>query len=154
MMKTRLPVTIILFLLTLSVVAQETQPVIDLVNEGRTEYEKRMLRINQSPGVDALINRHILANARKNGVDGWRIQIYRGGHRTANEDANKVRARFMGDFPDLDTYLVFDKPNWFKVKVGNFRTREEAATYFFKIQVKYPDAYLIRDVIDFKGAAN
>lgn len=153
-MKTRLPVAFIFFLLTLSSVAQETLPVIDLVNEGRTEAEKRMLRINQSPGVDALINRHILANASMNGVDGWRIQIYRGGHRTANEDANKVRARFMGDFPELDTYLVFDKPNWFKVKVGNFRTREDAATYFFRIQVRYPDAYLIRDVIAFKGAAN
>lgn len=140
-------------LISLSAMAQEAMMVLDLVNKGRTYEEKERLVINQPPGIDALINRHILANHQKNGVDGWRIQIYRGGHRTANDDANKVRARFMGNFPELNTYLVFDKPNWFKVKVGDFRTREEAATVFFKIQAKYPDAYLIRDIIAFKGSA-
>jgi len=37
------------------------------------------------------------------------------------------------------------------VKVGDFRTREEAAKAFFDILGKYPDAYLIRDVIAFKN---
>lgn len=152
-MKTRLFVAIIFSVLSLSSVAQSSIRVVDIINEGRSQEEKRMLVINQDLAIDTLINRHILANAMKNGVDGWRIQIYRGGHRTANEDANKVRARFMTDFPEIKSYLVFDKPNWFKVKVGDFRTREEAATVFFKIQAKYPDAYLIRDVIAFKGSA-
>ncbi|HUW92658.1 MAG TPA: SPOR domain-containing protein [Bacteroidales bacterium] len=152
-MEKRLTAIAIFTLISLSAMAQEAMMVLDLVNKGRTYEEKERLVINQPPGIDALINRHILANHQKNGVDGWRIQIYRGGHRTANDDANKVRARFMGNFPELNTYLVFDKPNWFKVKVGDFRTREEAATVFFKIQAKYPDAYLIRDIIAFKGSA-
>lgn len=139
-------------MLSVSAMAQEAMTVIDLLNEGRTSQEEQRLVINQPPGIDALINRHILNNASKNGVDGWRIQIYRGGHRTANEDANRIRALFMGDFPQLDSYLTFDKPNWFKVKVGDFRTREEAATVFFDIQARYPDSYLIRDVIAFKGS--
>jgi hypothetical protein len=121
------------------------------MNQGRPWYEAQRLVIVEDPAIDTLINRHIMANAMKGGIDGWRIQIYRGGHRTANEDANKVRARFMEDYPDIRTYLTFDKPNWFKVKVGDFRTREEAAQLFFQIVQKYPDAYLIRDVIGYQN---
>lgn len=152
-MKQRLTAIVMFTMLSVSALAQEAMPVIDLLNEGRTAQEKQRLVINQPPGIDLLINRHILNNASKNGVDGWRVQIYRGGHRTANDDANRIRARFMGDFPQLNSYLTFDKPNWFKVKVGDFRTREEAAMVFFDIQASYPDAYLIRDVIAFKGSA-
>lgn len=143
--------TILLFLLTLSMTAQGSFSVQDIMNQGRPWYEADKLVIVEDPAIDTLINRHIMANAMKGGIDGWRIQIYRGGHRTANEDANKVRARFMEEYPDIRTYLTFDKPNWFKVKVGDFRTREEAAHLFFQIVQKYPDAYLIRDVIGYQN---
>lgn len=122
-----------------------------LLNEGRNWSDRDRLTINENPAIDTLISRHIMANLMKQGVEGWRIQIYRGGHRTANEDANKVRARFMEEYPDIRTYLTFDRPNWFKVKVGDFRTREEAAKVFFSIQARYPEAYLVRDVIGYKN---
>ena len=151
-MKTRLLYVVIFILTPMIMVAQESFSVLEIMNQGRTMSEQERLIINQDLALDTLISRHIMANAMKKGVDGWRIQIYRGGHRTANDDANKVRARFMDDFPDVKTYLTFDRPNWFKVKVGDFRTREEAAIIFFKVQAKYPEAYLIRDVIAFSGS--
>jgi len=152
-MKQSLLVTVLFFVLPLLVAAQEGLGIEDLMNEGRPRYVAERLIIVQDPAIDTLVNRHIIANASKDGVDGWRIQIYRGGHRTANEDSNKVRAMFMEDFPNIPTYRTFDRPNWFKVKVGDYRTREEAATVFFDIVAKYPDAYLIRDVIGFKNLA-
>ncbi len=145
----------IAFLLTLlcslSLTAQRGLGVEELINEGRPRYMAERLLIIQDAAIDTLVNRHILLNASREGVDGWRIQIYRGGHRTANEESNKVRTRFMEEFPDLPTYRTFDRPNWFKVKVGDFRTREEAARVFFKISARYPEAYLIRDVIAFQN---
>jgi len=149
-MKPSLIVTIVLFFLPLSLAAQEDLGVLELMNDGRPRYVAERLIIVQDPAIDTLINRHILANASKQGVDGWRIQIYRGGHRTANDDSNKVRAQFMEDYPDIASYRTFDRPNWFKVKVGDFRTREEAAVVYFDILKKYPEAYLIRDVIGYK----
>ena len=150
-MKSLALATVITVLLPLSLTAQRGLGVEELMNDGRPRYEAERLIIHQDPAIDTLISRHILMNASKDGVDGWRIQIYRGGHRTANEDSNKVRARFMEDYPDIPTYRTFDRPNWFKVKVGDFRTREEAAKVFFNVVNKYPDAYLIRDVIAFKN---
>ena len=136
-------------LMPLSTAAQKDISVEQLMNEGRPRYMPGSLHIIQDQAIDTLVSRHILMNASKEGIDGWRIQIYRGGHRTANEDSNKVRARFMEEYPELPTYRTFDRPNWFKVKVGDFRTREEAAKIFFEIQKRYPDAYLIQDVISF-----
>jgi len=149
-MKKTLTAIFSFLLLPLSMAAQGGMSVIGIMNEGRPRYETERLVIVQDPAIDTLIVRHIIANATKQGADGWRIQIYRGGHRTASDDANRVRARFMEDYPNIRTYLIFDKPNWFKVKVGDYRTREEAAADFFDIQRRYPDAYLIRDVIAFK----
>jgi hypothetical protein len=149
-MKKTLTAIFSFLLLPLSMVAQGGMSVLGIMNEGRPRYEAERLVIVQDPALDTLIVRHIIANATKQGADGWRIQIYRGGHRTASDDANRVRARFMEDYPNIRTYLIFDKPNWFKVKVGDYRTREEAAAVFFDIQRKYPDAYLIRDIIAFK----
>jgi len=142
------------FLLPLSMAAQEGLSVLEIMNKDLPRFEAQRLVIVQDPALDTLVSRHIMANASKEGVDGWRIQIYRGGHRTANEDANKVRARFMENYPNIRTYLTFDRPNWFKVKVGDYRTREEAAKDFFDIQQRYPDAYLIRDVIAYKSPVN
>ena len=138
-----------ILLMPLSTAAQKDISVEQLMNEGRPRFMPGSLHIIQDPAIDTLVSRHILMNASKEGIDGWRIQIYRGGHRTANEDSNKVRARFMEEYPELPTYRTFDRPNWFKVKVGDFRTREEAAKIFFEIQKRYPDAYLIQDVISF-----
>lgn len=149
-MKPSLIVTVLFFILPLSLAAQKGLGVQELMNDGRSRYWAERLIIVQDPAIDSLINRHILANASKQGVDGWRIQIYRGGHRTAGEESNKVRAKFMEDYPQMATYRTFDRPNWFKVKVGDFRTREEAAVVYFDILKKYPEAYLIRDVIGYK----
>jgi len=150
-MKPSLLVAALIFLMPTCLKAQESLGVAELMNKDRPRYMAERLVIVQDPDIDTLVNRHIIANASKNGVDGWRIQIYRGGHRTANEESNKVRARFMEDFPDIRTYRTFDRPNWFKVKVGDFRTREEAAMVYFDIVKKYPEAYLIRDVIAYKN---
>jgi len=150
-MRPSLLVAVIIFLLPTFLKAQESMGVLQLMNEDRPRYMAERLVIVQDPAIDTLVSRHIIANASKNGVDGWRIQIYRGGHRTAGDDSNKIRARFMEDFPDIRTYRTFDRPNWFKVKVGDFRTREEAAIVYFDILKKYPEAYLIRDVIAYKN---
>ena len=151
LLRSLLLATVFTILLPLSLTAQRGLGVEELMNDGRPRYMAERLIIRQDPAIDTLVSRHILMNASKQGVDGWRIQIYRGGHRTAGEDSNKIRAGFMEQYPDITTYRTFDRPNWFKVKVGDFRTREEAAKIFFDIVAKYPDAYLIRDVIAYKN---
>jgi hypothetical protein len=112
------------------------------------------LNIIQDPCVDTLVSRYVLANKNLNGMWGFRIQIYRSGERNAQEESNKVRADFMIEFPDLHSYAMFQKPNWFLVRAGDFRTKAEGTKLLFLIRRKFPHAYLVQDKINFPDLNN
>lgn len=113
------------------------------------------LVINQNPAIDSLISRYILISKKiykENnyyGMDGYRIQIYGSSNRNAREESNKARAEFMNKFPDIVSYPKFADPGYFKIRVGDFRTRTEAMKLFLIISREFPDAFIVRDVINF-----
>lgn len=113
------------------------------------------LTINQNPAIDSLISRYILISKKTYkdvtyyGMEGFRIQIYGSSNRNAREESNKARAEFMNKFPDVVSYTKFDYPGYFKIRVGDFRTRSEAFKLFYAISKQFPDAFLVRDVINF-----
>ncbi|MFO8192592.1 MAG: SPOR domain-containing protein, partial [Bacillota bacterium] len=113
--------------------AQELVKAEELVNSEST-YGAGRVEIKQDIRVDSLLSRHIRANEKIDGIDGYRIQIFRGSGRHAREEANEAKARFISEFPDIDSYLIFDPPNYFKVRVGDYRTRHDAyPTFMFYI---------------------
>jgi hypothetical protein len=113
------------------------------------------LVINQGLSLDTLISRHILAS--KNlfkvnnhyGMEGFRIQIYASNNRNAREESNKSRAEFMSMFPDIVSYPLYAEPGYFKIRVGDFRTKTEAMKLFQLINKEFKDAYIVPDVINF-----
>jgi hypothetical protein len=123
----------------------------------RDDPDNRMgnLTINQGLSLDTLINRHLLAN--KNlfkvnnhyGMEGFRIQIYASNNRNAREESNKVNADFISKFPEIPSYQLFAEPGYYKIRVGDFRTKTEATKLFQIISKEFPDAYMVPDVINF-----
>jgi hypothetical protein len=113
------------------------------------------LNIVQDPGVDSLICRYILMsrNTYKEksyyGMEGFRIQIYGSSNRNAREESNKARAEFMNQFPDIESYQLFADPGYFKIRVGDFRTKTDAVKLFLIISKKFPDSYIVADIINF-----
>jgi hypothetical protein len=113
------------------------------------------LNINQDPAIDSLINRYILLSKKTQkevqyyGMEGYRIQIYGSSNRNAREESNKARAEFMNKFPDLVSYPLFADPGYFKIRVGDFRTKTEATKLFLTISKEFPDAFIVRDIINF-----
>lgn len=113
------------------------------------------LKIEQDPAIDSLISRYILANdniykeSGRYGMDGFRIQIYSSSNRNAREESNKARAAFMSKFPDIVSYPLYAEPGYFKIRVGDFRTKTEATRLFLLISKEFPDAYLVPDKINF-----
>lgn len=108
------------------------------------------LNIIQEPGIDTLVSRYILANRLYGGgMEGFRIQIYRSSSRNAREESNKVRAQFMVDFPDITSYSEYNRPGYFLVRVGDFRTRMEGTKTLYLIRKKYPNAYMVPCIINF-----
>ncbi len=107
------------------------------------------LNIYQDPGLDTLINRYILYNMRLNGLEGFRIQIYNSSNKNAREESGKKRAEFMNNFPDIKSYASFERPGYYKIRVGDYRSKTEGTKDLLLIRRVFPDAYLVPDVIDF-----
>lgn len=144
---------LILSLLSVNIMAQRLIKAEDLIN-GSGDYGKGSVEINQDIRVDSLLSRHILANKSMEGISGYRIQIYRGSGRKARTDANTAKAEFISEFPDIKSYLQFASPNYFKVRVGDYRTRHIAYPDFLRIKEKFPNAYIVTDVITYPGQEN
>jgi len=107
------------------------------------------LNIYQDPGIDSLIGRYILYNVRMNGLEGFRIQIYNSSGKEAREEAGRRRAEFMSRFPGIVSYATFDRPSYYKIRAGDYRSRIEGTKDLLMIRRVFPDAILVPDIINF-----
>jgi hypothetical protein len=113
------------------------------------------LNIIQDQSVDTLISRYVLANRMLGGrMEGFRIQIYRSSTRTAREESNKARAEFMVEFTDIVSYPFYEKPGYFIIRAGDYRTKIEGTKQLYLIRRKFPNAYLVPDKINFPDLIN
>ena len=135
--------------------AQSVVRTSDLFQRENLNTRMGQLVINQGLPLDTMISRHLLAN--KNlfkvnnhyGMEGFRIQIYASNNRNAREESNKTRAEFMSKFPEIISYPLYAEPGYFKIRVGDFRTKPEAMKLFQLISKEFKDAYIVPDVINF-----
>lgn len=104
------------------------------------------IKIIQDVRVDALLLKHIEYN-KSFSVNGFRINIYSQSGNHSHSSAIAAQAQFSELFPDIKSYVNFEEP-YFKVKVGNFRTRIEAVAALGQLQTHYPQAYVVRDVLN------
>lgn len=72
----------------------------------------------------------------KNGI---KIQIFSG----SRYYADKIEKKFLREFPDYKTELVFETPNY-KIWYGNFNTRIEAERELIKIKEKFKEAFYFK----------
>jgi hypothetical protein len=107
-----------------------------------------VLIFNQDERLDDLVRRHIELNRENKGMPGYRIRIFSESGQRARPNAHNVQATFFNKYPDIDTHLEYDPPN-FKVYVGDFRTRSEALKMQKRIRRDYPYSFIVSDQINF-----
>ena len=103
---------------------------------------------SQDSRVNTLVRKHIESN-RTVPINGFRINIYTQSGNHSRNGAMNARSAFSDRFPDIKSYVSFEEP-YFRVNVGNFRTRLEAAVALENLKTIYPQAILVRDVLDVK----
>jgi hypothetical protein len=106
------------------------------------------LQIRQDPRITDLLVRHSQINTRKQGVDGYRLEIFFSSESNARQQSVRVRNDFNLTFPTIPSYMLFQTPN-FKVRIGDFRNKSEALKTKATIESKYPNAFLVKDFIRF-----
>lgn len=115
------------------------------------------VRIVQDPRLDALFDRSPTpSNAEMiNGelfmnINGFRIQIISANNqRESKNEADSKEHELQNLYPNLDTYVTFQPPFW-KLRVGNFRTSEEAHAKLRELKKSFPqwkEMFIVRDII-------
>jgi len=117
------------------------------------EEKKGNLSINADPRIKNLVNMHIAYNEAFPVMPGYRIQIFMESGNEALNKAEEVKDKFNLKYKDVDAYLFFAAP-YYRVRVGDFRTRIEAEKFLQQINRTYPNAWVIKDEINFPGLSN
>lgn len=106
------------------------------------------LQVERDPILDKMLEWHIEKNHEKEGMDGFRVEIFFSSKMDAKEQALRTKVEFLSEYPDYAVHIKFIAPN-FRVRVGDFRTKNEAWKLYKKIQKEYPTAFVVPDVINF-----
>ncbi|MBQ3677778.1 MAG: SPOR domain-containing protein [Bacteroidales bacterium] len=107
------------------------------------------ITINQDPRIAELVNTHIEINKANNGkILGWRVQIYNSSGTNSRTEVQNARKLFLSKYPDVGAYLIYQPP-FFKIRVGDFRSKDEAYSFYKQILADFPVSYLISDQINY-----
>ena len=102
--------------------------------------------VEQDYRIEQLIQRQKEIHTADSTIDGYRIQIFMESGNDAVEHANLVIEEFNMNYPDIPIYLVFGQP-YYRLRVGDFRTRLEAEKVFQILSQDYKKAFITSDRI-------
>jgi hypothetical protein len=98
------------------------------------------VKVVKDSRLDLLIKKQIYINtlAIRN-QPGFRVQLISTNKRT---EANDIKAKVMQLYPDYRTYLEYQPP-YFKVRIGDFKSRDEATDFREKLSTNFPGAIFV-----------
>ena len=101
--------------------------------------------IIQDKRVNELVLKHVLINeTRKGTMKGYRVQIHFGQEKAKALD---VKSKFMAQHNNIPSYLDYQQP-YFKIRVGNFRTKLEAYKLLQEISTEFTGSFIVSDDIE------
>jgi hypothetical protein len=103
--------------------------------------------IKQSAAIKDLLHNYVARNHYKT-LPGFRVRIFFDNSQDARQRALEAEANFKTRYPDMPTYYTYQNL-YFKVAVGDFRTKSEAMRFLHAIVDKYPGAFIIKDSINY-----
>lgn len=105
------------------------------------------VQLHQSANITHAAMRQIEDNA-KTLTDGYRIRIFFDNKQDARNASLDSEMRFRKLFPGYNTYRTFQNP-FFKVTVGDFRTKVDAQKALQKIIKVFPSAFIVKEKMRF-----
>jgi hypothetical protein len=107
------------------------------------------INIHQSSAINRLLIKHIQVNEYHPWVEGYRVQLYSISGVNSRDKANTFKAKFLLKHKNAKIYIVYHSP-YYKVRLGDFRTKIEALAYLQTITKEYPSGFVVVDKIKFK----
>lgn len=109
--------------------------------------------VHKDARIDALIKKKAAINkAGKKSMSrtmrGYRLMVL---NTNSREEAIAAKTKLYTYYPDVKSYLQYQSP-YFKLKAGNFQTRDEAEKYRKAMSTMFPKGvFIISETIEVKG---
>lgn len=128
-------VLFVLIFFTNSLIAQDSSSTVIVHKDPRLD-----ILVKKQSDVNLAVRR---ASART--AKGYRVLVVNTNKR---DEAIAAKTKIYTNFPELKAYLVYQSP-YFKLKAGNFRTRDEAVQYQKMLAPFFPKGvYIMNDSIE------
>ena len=122
----------------------------DNYSSNRMNIDSNSIIINKDPRIDLLIRKQAQINEEssrdsRRSAKGYRLLVL---NTIKRDDAINAKTSIYKNFPELKSYLLYQSP-YFKLKVGNFKTKDEAEEYRRKLNQYFPSGvYIMQDTIE------
>lgn len=105
------------------------------------------VNVRQSQQIANSMKSHVASNGART-ISGYRVRIFFDNKQNARTESGAVLKRFNGLYPDVMAYRIYANP-YFKVTVGDFRTKSEAMALLARIKGAFPSAFVVKENIEF-----
>jgi hypothetical protein len=108
--------------------------------------------VHKDPRVDVLIKKKAEVNktskkSKARTARGYRLLVI---NTNSRDEAVAAKTKIYTYFPELKAYLSYQTP-YFKLKAGNFQTREEAERYRKNMATFFPKGvFIVNDIVEIK----
>ena len=113
------------------------------------------VEIYQSHEIASSLRNQIKTNSSRP-INGYRVRIFFDNKQSARVESEEILNRFESMYHDIKAYRTYVNP-YFKVTVGDFRTKSEAMALLSRIKPEFPSAFVVKEsigfpVVDFENA--
>jgi len=112
------------------------------------QQSKGDVEITRDKRIDRLIEKQKQLSISIETIPGYRVQIFFESGSNSRSKALQVKDQFLSKYSGMEAYMVFHEP-YYKIRVGNFRTRMEAQGFKQNIISEYPSTFVVKDDILF-----
>lgn len=110
------------------------------------------MNVVQSEALAGSMLSHMEANPDRT-ISGYRVRIFFDNKQTARVESEKTLRKFESMFHDVYAYRTYTNP-YFKVTVGDCRTKSEAMALLGRIKKVFPSAFVVKENIMFPPIDN
>ena len=110
-----------------------------LLSSGNLLAQDAKITVSEDPKFENLLKEKRRINSSITVNDRYKIQIFNGD----SETSKKTLTDFKKQYKNFDGTIIFNTP-FYKVWIGNFKTRIEAERNLTEIKKNYPNALLIK----------
>ena len=111
-------------------------------NGGKSDVE-----IFQPQDVASALRKQVASNAKRT-IPGYRVRIFFDNKQSARTESEETLKQFEAVYHDVKAYRTYANP-YFKVTVGDFRTKSEAMALLSRIKSAFPSAFVVKENISY-----